>query len=54
MLADETLSIKDICYKLTYQEPTNFTKFFKSMEGITPSQFRKQKAENNTFLKSIF
>ncbi len=53
MLDDESLSIKDICYKLTYQEPTNFTKFFKAMEGITPRQYRKQKTENNTFLQSI-
>ena len=52
MLDDETISIKDICYKLTYQEPTNFTKFFKAMEGITPRQYRKQKTENNTFLPS--
>ena len=49
MLDDETLTIKEICHKLTYQEPTNFTKFFKAMEGITPRQYRKQKTENNTF-----
>lgn len=43
MLDDETMTIKDICYKLTYNEPTNFTKFFKSMEGVTPLQYRKNK-----------
>lgn len=48
MLDDDSLSIKDICYKLTHNEPTNFTKFFKAMEGITPLQYRKQKTENNT------
>lgn len=48
MLDNDKLSIKDICYKLTYNEPTNFSKFFKAMEGMTPLQYRKQKTENNT------
>jgi AraC-like DNA-binding protein len=50
MLDDKTLSVKEICYKLTYKEPTNFSKFFKAMEGITPTQYRNRKTENNTFL----
>ncbi|RYG13338.1 MAG: AraC family transcriptional regulator [Chitinophagaceae bacterium] len=42
MLANPALSISDISYKLTFNEPTNFTKFFKSFEGITPRQYRKK------------
>lgn len=42
MLANPDLSISDISYKLTFNEPTNFTKFFKSFEGITPRQYRKK------------
>jgi len=50
MLDNEAYSIKDISYKLTFKEPTNFTKFYKTMEGITPKQYRKQNTENLTFL----
>jgi len=33
-------SISEIAYKLGFKEVTNFTKFFKSKTGFTPSQFR--------------
>ncbi|HTM98151.1 MAG TPA: AraC family transcriptional regulator [Pedobacter sp.] len=42
MLSETPLSIAEISYKLTFNEPTNFTKFFKSFEGVTPKQFRKK------------
>jgi AraC family transcriptional regulator, regulatory protein of adaptative response / methylphosphotriester-DNA alkyltransferase methyltransferase len=45
MLENTSMPIADICYRLTFHEPTNFTKFFKAMEGITPKQYRKQFAE---------
>jgi AraC-like DNA-binding protein len=45
MLENTSMPIADICYRLTFHEPTNFTKFFKAMEGITPRQYRKQLAE---------
>jgi AraC-like DNA-binding protein len=41
LLKETTLSIADIGVKFGYSEPTNFTKFFKSMTGITPLQYRK-------------
>lgn len=41
MLQNEELTIREICHKLTFNDPTNFTKFFKAMEGITPTQYRK-------------
>lgn len=42
LLETTTLSIAEIGMRFAYTEPTNFTKFFKSMEGITPLQYRKQ------------
>ena len=46
MLQDTTVPVADICYKLTFNEPTNFTKFFKAMTGMTPRQYRKQLSES--------
>ncbi|MEJ0101129.1 MAG: AraC family transcriptional regulator [Bacteroidota bacterium] len=42
MLRETAMPIASICYSLTFNEPTNFTKFFKAMEGMTPKQYRKQ------------
>ena len=42
MLNETSMSISDISYRLTFNEPTNFTKFFKSFEGITPKQYRNK------------
>ena len=43
-LLDTTdLTVAGIGYKLGYQEPTNFTRFFKGLTGITPLQYRKNK-----------
>lgn len=46
MLSETDKPIHEISYLLTFNEPTNFTKFFKSFEGVTPRQFRKQLLEN--------
>ncbi len=48
MLRETAMSIGEISYKLTFNEPTNFTKFFKSFEGITPKQFRNKIIESET------
>jgi len=47
MLSDSAMPIADICYRLTFKDPTNFTKFFKAMEGITPRQYRKKLFEES-------
>ncbi len=44
MLANTSLSIADIARKLTY-DTSNFTKFFKRFEGVTPSVYRAQTRE---------
>jgi AraC-like DNA-binding protein len=41
MLGENKYSIGTIAQKLTY-DPSNFTKFFKHFEGITPKQYREQ------------
>jgi AraC-like DNA-binding protein len=40
MLAQTRMPIADIATLLTF-DPSNFTKFFKHLEGITPKQFRE-------------
>lgn len=39
LLSGDELSIAEIARRLTY-DPSNFTKFFKKYEGLTPSQYR--------------
>lgn len=41
MLAHTNLSIKEIGYYLGFDEATNFVKFFKKLERMTPLLFRK-------------
>lgn len=40
MLKDPHVSIAQVAFKLTF-DPSNFTKFFKRFEGITPKQYRE-------------
>ena len=42
LLLDENLTIENISDKLYFDEPTNMLKFFKRLENITPSEFKKQ------------
>ncbi|WP_142688039.1 helix-turn-helix domain-containing protein [Chitinophaga polysaccharea] len=46
MLLEQTLTITDIAAKLTFDN-SNFTKFFKRFEGVTPSQYRLQHAASS-------
>jgi len=41
MLADQRLSINQVATRLTF-DPSNFTKFFKRFEGVTPRQYREE------------
>ena len=44
MLENSNKPISEIARTLDY-DPSNFTKFFKSYTGFTPSQYRKSKTE---------
>ncbi|HET8735955.1 MAG TPA: helix-turn-helix domain-containing protein [Pricia sp.] len=35
------LDIAEIAYRLNFQEPTHFTRFFKNLSGTTPNKFRR-------------
>lgn len=41
LLADPALSVSEVAGRLTY-DPSNFTKFFKTYVGITPTEYRRQ------------
>ena len=41
MLQDKSASIAEVAKRLTF-DPSNFTKFFKRFEGVTPKQYREQ------------
>ncbi|OYQ43503.1 hypothetical protein CHU92_03320 [Flavobacterium cyanobacteriorum] len=43
MLAETDMPIADIAMRFGFNEPTNFTKFFKGMCGLTPRAFRKNR-----------
>jgi AraC family transcriptional regulator, transcriptional activator of pobA len=42
LLANTSESIKEIAYYLGFEEPTNFIKYFKKNESITPTEFREK------------
>lgn len=41
-LMNTALSVKEIAYKTGFEAPTNFVKYFKKFENMTPAAFRKQ------------
>jgi len=41
LLLHTTLSVKEVGYRIGFQEPLHFSSFFKNREGVSPSQFRK-------------
>ena len=45
MLVTSDLSVAEIARIFTY-DPSNFSKFFKKMTGMTPGGFRKSQMEN--------
>lgn len=41
LLADSSISIKEICYSVGYSDPNYFSKVFKKYEGQSPTEFRR-------------
>jgi AraC-like DNA-binding protein len=48
MLGETSTPIAEIGYRLTFPDPTNFTKFFKRFSGMTPRQYRNQLVNSET------
>lgn len=42
MIRNTDLTVAEIGYRLHFEDPSNFTKFFKSITGITPRAYREQ------------
>lgn len=42
ILAHTSESVKEICYYLGFEEPTNFIKYFKKHSNLTPTEFREK------------
>ena len=45
ILYHETLSIKEICFELGFEDPAYFTRFFKKHIGLSPQQFKAQQLQ---------
>ncbi|MGY0034660.1 helix-turn-helix domain-containing protein [Pedobacter sp. NJ-S-72] len=43
LLIHASMSVKEVGYNLGFEEPTNFTKFFKSQTGVSPTQFKEDR-----------
>jgi AraC family transcriptional regulator of adaptative response / methylphosphotriester-DNA alkyltransferase methyltransferase len=43
-MLQQNIPVKQIAYQLTF-DPSNFTKFFKRFEGVTPKQYKEQLVE---------
>jgi len=42
LLRATTDSVSDIAYRLNFSDPSNFNRFFKSVTGLSPRQYRQQ------------
>ncbi len=44
LLADSTLSVKEIAARVGYPDPFHFSKSFKNLVGMSPAQYREERA----------
>jgi len=42
LMRNTDLTVAEIGYRLRFEDPSNFTKFFKSITGLTPRAYREQ------------
>ncbi len=40
LMSDPRLSLKEVCFSVGYRDPAYFTRVFKKMVGVTPSEYR--------------
>ena len=46
LLMDKNLSMKEICAAVGYSDPNYFSRSFKKNVGVTPTEYREGKVEN--------
>jgi len=42
LLTNTKLTINEVCYKVGFEDPSNFSNYFKKIENISPGEFRKK------------
>jgi two-component system, response regulator YesN len=47
LLRQRSMSMMEVCLEVGYQDPSHFAKIFKKIEGIRPTEYRKQLIEQN-------
>jgi len=52
LLESSPLQIKEVAWRVGYEDPFYFSRLFKSVHGISPSGYRKQKLRNLQQVKS--
>ncbi|GAB4043329.1 AraC family transcriptional regulator [Spirosoma litoris] len=43
LIRNTNLTVAEVGYQLNFEDPSNFTKFFKSITGMTPRAYREQR-----------
>lgn len=51
LVRSRDISMADVAYELGFSETSSFTRFFKSVEGLSPSSLRKQNHEEDAHLR---
>lgn len=47
LIRSRNISLEDVAAELGFSEPSSFTRFFKSMEGMSPSSLRRQELDDS-------
>jgi len=43
LIANQDLSLKEICFKVGYKDPNYFSRVFKKVTGLTPTEYRQKR-----------
>ena len=46
LLSNGEMNVKEVCYKVGYNDPNYFSKVFKKYEGVSPANFKMQVKKN--------
>lgn len=41
-MAEKQLTLKEVCYEVGYKDPNYFSRVFKRVTGVTPTDYRQQ------------